>query len=91
MINVALLCANASPAVRPFMSSVVGMLNGRTAPVGPDPGASSEQMNLMTDFLKSLETNTSDGQIESIYSEFAQADSDLYLLNGDSDILEDKD
>ncbi|KAF5186338.1 Leucine-rich repeat transmembrane protein kinase [Thalictrum thalictroides] len=31
MINVALLCANASPTLRPPMSSVVSMLEGRIA------------------------------------------------------------
>ncbi|KAI8558034.1 hypothetical protein RHMOL_Rhmol04G0056900 [Rhododendron molle] len=32
MINVALLCTNVSPIVRPAMSSVVSMLEGRTVP-----------------------------------------------------------
>ncbi|XP_022739516.1 probable LRR receptor-like serine/threonine-protein kinase At1g07650 isoform X2 [Durio zibethinus] len=31
MLNVALLCTNASPTLRPTMSQVVGMLEGRTA------------------------------------------------------------
>ena len=30
MINIALLCTNVSPVVRPAMSSVVNMLEGRT-------------------------------------------------------------
>ncbi|XP_058209740.1 probable leucine-rich repeat receptor-like serine/threonine-protein kinase At3g14840 [Rhododendron vialii] len=42
MMNVALLCANTSPAVRPAMSLVVSMLEARTVPESllvPDPDA----------------------------------------------------
>ncbi|XP_058209746.1 probable leucine-rich repeat receptor-like serine/threonine-protein kinase At3g14840 isoform X1 [Rhododendron vialii] len=70
MINVALMCTNVSPAVRPAMSSVVSMLEGRTVPETspvPDPDASNEQMKLkgmMIELQKSLETDTSEGQIQ---------------------------
>ncbi|KAK9943662.1 hypothetical protein M0R45_009264 [Rubus argutus] len=48
-INVALLCSNASAALRPVMSAVVSMLEGR-APVRElvlDPSASSDGINEM--------------------------------------------
>ena len=43
MLNVALLCTNASPTLRPTMSQVVSMLEGRTAvqDLLSDPGFSS--------------------------------------------------
>lgn len=43
MLNVALLCTNASPTLRPTMSSVVSILEGHTAIQPPlsDPGLSS--------------------------------------------------
>ncbi|KAG5551511.1 hypothetical protein RHGRI_009807 [Rhododendron griersonianum] len=69
MINVALMCTNVSPTVRPAMSSVVSMLEGRTVPETssvPDPDAANEQMKLngmMIELQKILETDTSEGQI----------------------------
>ncbi|KAF7112932.1 hypothetical protein RHSIM_RhsimUnG0177900 [Rhododendron simsii] len=75
MINVALLCANVSPAVRPAMSLVVSMLEGRIVPETssiPDPDASNEQMKLkgmMIELQKSLETDTSEGQIQIVPTE----------------------
>ncbi|KAL5716570.1 hypothetical protein ACHQM5_018240 [Ranunculus cassubicifolius] len=46
MINVALLCTNASPTLRPAMSSVVSMLEGKTAmeKFVKDSGTSSDDM-----------------------------------------------
>ncbi|KAH7843006.1 hypothetical protein Vadar_011731 [Vaccinium darrowii] len=100
MINVALLCANTSPAVRPAMSSVVSMLEGRTVPVVPDPVASDEQINLkgmMIELQKSLETNTStsDVHIQSTSTDgpctaSSASVGDLYPLNWDSEILENR-
>ncbi|KAH7844985.1 hypothetical protein Vadar_033893 [Vaccinium darrowii] len=98
MINVALLCANTSPAVRPAMSSVVSMLESRTVPIVPDPVASDEQMNLkgvMIELQKSLETNTSDVHIQSTstdgpYTASSASVGDLYPLNWDSKILENR-
>ncbi|KAL6312482.1 hypothetical protein AAG906_012073 [Vitis piasezkii] len=48
MINIALLCTNVSPAVRPAMSSVVSMLEGRTAvqDIVSDPSAPSDDLKL---------------------------------------------
>jgi hypothetical protein len=98
MINVALLCANTSPAVRPAMSSVVSMLESRTIPVIPDPVASDEQMKLkgmMIELQKSLETNTSDVHIQSTSTGGPSTASsasvgDLYPFNWDSKILENR-
>ncbi|KAG5551508.1 hypothetical protein RHGRI_009804 [Rhododendron griersonianum] len=70
MMNVALLCANTSPAVRPVMSSVVSMLEARTVPESslvPDPDASYEEMNLKAMMIvlpKRFDSDTSDGQIQ---------------------------
>ncbi|XP_058209730.1 probable leucine-rich repeat receptor-like serine/threonine-protein kinase At3g14840 isoform X11 [Rhododendron vialii] len=97
MINVALLCANVSPAVRPAMSSVVSMLEGRTIPESslvPDPDASNEQMNLkgmMIDLQRRLKTDASEGQIQSMSTDgpstAASTSGDyLYPFNWDSDI-----
>ncbi|XP_031474106.1 probable LRR receptor-like serine/threonine-protein kinase At1g53430 [Nymphaea colorata] len=42
MLNIALLCTNSNPSLRPTMSSVVDMLEGRTAVCEtPDPSSSS--------------------------------------------------
>ncbi|KAF7145626.1 hypothetical protein RHSIM_Rhsim04G0036100 [Rhododendron simsii] len=98
MINVALLCANVLPVVRPAMSSVVSMLEGRTVLESssvPDPDASNEQMNLkgmMIDLQRSLETDASEGQIQSMSTDgpstaASTSGGDLYPLNWDSDIL----
>ncbi|KAG5551537.1 hypothetical protein RHGRI_009822 [Rhododendron griersonianum] len=95
MINVALLCANVSPAVRPAMSSVVSMLEGRTVPESslvPDPDVSNEQKGMMIDFQRSLETDASEGQIQSMSTDgpstaASTSGGDLYPLNWDSDIL----
>ncbi|XP_058209720.1 probable leucine-rich repeat receptor-like serine/threonine-protein kinase At3g14840 isoform X2 [Rhododendron vialii] len=94
MINVALMCTNMSPAVRPAMSSVVSMLEGRTVPETssiPDPDASNEQMKLkgmMIELQKSLETDTSEGQIQIVppdgpYTASASA-GDLYPYTASS-------
>ncbi|KAI8558022.1 hypothetical protein RHMOL_Rhmol04G0056400 [Rhododendron molle] len=98
MINVALMCTNVSPAVRPAMSSVVSMLEGRTVPEMssvPNPDASNEQIKLkgmMIELQKSLETDTSEGQIQIVPTDgpytasSASADSagDLYPYTASS-------
>ena len=50
MLNVALLCTNASPTLRPIMSQVVSMLEGRTAvkEILSDPGFSAINSKLKT-------------------------------------------
>ncbi|KAG5551529.1 hypothetical protein RHGRI_009819 [Rhododendron griersonianum] len=94
MINVALMCTNVSPAVRPAMSSVVSMLEGRTVPETssvPDLVASNEQMKLkgmMIDLQKSLETDTSEGQIQIVSTDgpytASASTSDLYPYTASS-------
>ncbi|KAF7146657.1 hypothetical protein RHSIM_Rhsim04G0035200 [Rhododendron simsii] len=95
MINVALLCTNVSPAVRPAMSSVVSMLEGRTVPETssiPDPDASNEQMKLkgmMIELQKSLKTDTSEGQIQIVptegpYTASSASAGDLYPYTASS-------
>ncbi|KAE9445072.1 hypothetical protein C3L33_23027, partial [Rhododendron williamsianum] len=95
MINVALMCTNVSPAVRPAMSSVVSMLEGRTVPKTssvPDPDASNEQMKLkgmMIELQKSLETDTSEGPIQivptdGLYTTSSASAGDLYPYTGSS-------
>ncbi|PON54669.1 Mitogen-activated protein kinase kinase kinase [Parasponia andersonii] len=55
MIKVALLCTNASPALRPTMSTVVSMLEGRTRvhELILDPGVHGEQSRFqaLTDYM----------------------------------------
>jgi hypothetical protein len=48
MINVALLCTNVSPTVRPPMSAVVRMLEGRAVvpDLVPDPSVSNDEMQV---------------------------------------------
>ncbi|XP_058103389.1 uncharacterized protein LOC131246946 [Magnolia sinica] len=53
MINVALLCTNASPVLRPAMSAVVSMLEGRSDIQDPIPNSS-----FSSDYLK-LRSNSS--------------------------------
>ncbi|KAI8558030.1 hypothetical protein RHMOL_Rhmol04G0056800 [Rhododendron molle] len=95
MINVALMCTNVSPAVRPAMSSVVSMLEGRTVPETssvPDPDASNEQMKLkgmMIELQKSLETDTSESQIQIVptdgpYTASSASAGDLYPYTASS-------
>ncbi|KAG5551520.1 hypothetical protein RHGRI_009816 [Rhododendron griersonianum] len=95
MINVALMCTNVSPAVRPAMSSVVSMLEGRTVPETssvPDPDASNEQMQLkgmMIEHQKSLEIDTKEGQIQIVptygpYTASSASAGDLYPYTASS-------
>ncbi|KAI8558017.1 hypothetical protein RHMOL_Rhmol04G0056100 [Rhododendron molle] len=95
MINVALLCTNVSPAVRPAMSSIVSMLEGRTVPETSsvlDPDASYEKMKLkgtMIELQKSLETDTSEGQIQIMstdgpYTASSASAGDLYPYTASS-------
>ena len=72
MINVALLCTNASAAVRPAMSSVVSMLEGNTVVSGlvSDPSVSSNEMKeaMWEHFHQIKEQNMHVSQIESASS-----------------------
>ncbi|KAF7112667.1 hypothetical protein RHSIM_RhsimUnG0207200 [Rhododendron simsii] len=77
------------------MSSVVSMLEGRTVPETssiPDPDASNEQMKLkgmMIELQKSLETDTSEGQIQIVptegpYTASSASAGDLYPYTASS-------
>ncbi|KAA8526742.1 hypothetical protein F0562_009029 [Nyssa sinensis] len=71
MINVALLCTGFSPAVRPAMSSVVNMLEGRAfvQELVPNPSVSSDKIKLKemkNPYQHSPETTMSDSLIQSM-------------------------
>ncbi|XP_042513920.1 probable leucine-rich repeat receptor-like serine/threonine-protein kinase At3g14840 [Macadamia integrifolia] len=101
MINVALLCTNASPTLRPTMSVVVSMLEGRAA-VGefvPDSGISVEDMRFKAirrshtqygqDQIKSesfTHTNTIDGP----WTGSSLSVPDLYPMSPDSQYWDDR-
>ncbi|PQP96909.1 putative leucine-rich repeat receptor-like serine/threonine-protein kinase [Prunus yedoensis var. nudiflora] len=71
-INVALLCCNATSTIRPTMSSVVSMLEGRAAVqiLVSDPNASNNEMDaMMKHFESTLEMNTSESQIQTASSQ----------------------
>lgn len=78
MINVGLLCTNASAAVRPTMSSVVSMLEGSTAvPVlVPDPSVSNDGMKAKAtwEYLQqSEERNMSESETRSMRQNYIQS------------------
>ncbi|CAL2253651.1 unnamed protein product [Prunus armeniaca] len=71
-INVALLCCNATSTIRPTMSSVVSMLEGRAAVqiLVSDPNASNNEMDAMRKHFEStLGMNTSECQIHTASSQ----------------------
>ncbi|XP_021814908.1 probable leucine-rich repeat receptor-like serine/threonine-protein kinase At3g14840 [Prunus avium] len=71
-INVALLCCNATSTIRPTMSSVVSMLEGRAAVqiLVSDPNASNNEMDaMMKHFESTLGMNTSESQIQTASSQ----------------------
>lgn len=91
-INVALLCTNATSAVRPTMSSVVSMLEGRVAvqELVSDPNPSSNEIDAMRNHFQSyLEGSAGESQIqtESIEEPWTisyASGHDLYPINPDS-------
>uniref|UniRef100_A0A5B6ZHZ7 non-specific serine/threonine protein kinase n=1 Tax=Davidia involucrata TaxID=16924 RepID=A0A5B6ZHZ7_DAVIN len=97
MIDVALLCTDVSPAVRPTMSSVVSMLEGRAViqELIPNASFSSDKMKLeemKNTCLHSPETSMSDSLIQSMSIEgpwtgSSTSATDLYPLNLNSDYL----
>ncbi|CAL5405972.1 unnamed protein product [Camellia sinensis] len=93
MIDVALLCTNVSPAVRPSMSSVLGMLESRTVTeeLVSDSMVSSDKMEpkeMMIELQQSRETNSNDNQIRSMSNDgpwtVSTSVDDLYPLIMDS-------
>ncbi|KAA8524027.1 hypothetical protein F0562_010542 [Nyssa sinensis] len=93
MINVALLCTDVSPAVRPAMSSVVSMLEGRA--VIQELIVSSDKMKpeeMKNPYLHSPEASMSDSLIQSMSIEgpwtgSSTSAADLYPVNLNSDYL----
>jgi hypothetical protein len=97
MINVGLLCANASAAVRPTMSAVVSMLEGDIVVPGlvSDPSVSNNEMKeaMWEQYQQSKLQNKSESQTESIsmddpWTASSTSAADLYPVNLDSDYLE---
>ncbi|XP_048441743.1 probable leucine-rich repeat receptor-like serine/threonine-protein kinase At3g14840 [Pyrus x bretschneideri] len=91
-INVALLCSSVTSAVRPTMSSVVSMLEGRVAvqELVSDPNPSSNEIDAMRNHFQSyLEGSAGDSQIQTESIEEPSTISyasghDLYPINPDS-------
>ncbi|BFG28970.1 hypothetical protein CerSpe_152440 [Prunus speciosa] len=91
-INVALLCCNVTSTVRPTMSSVVSMLEGRAAvqELVSDPNASTNEIEAMRKhFESSFGRKTGESQIQTASTEGTWTGSstsahDLYPVNPDS-------
>ncbi|KAJ9686046.1 hypothetical protein PVL29_015096 [Vitis rotundifolia] len=73
MLNVALLCTNASPTLRPTMSQVVSMLEGRTAvqDLLSDPGFST--INSKYRAIRNFWQNPSETQSMSVYGTYTDS------------------
>ncbi|XP_070675448.1 probable leucine-rich repeat receptor-like serine/threonine-protein kinase At3g14840 [Malus domestica] len=90
-INVALLCSSVTSAVRPTMSSVVSMLEGRVAvqELVSDPNPSSNEIDAMRNHFQSyLEGSAGESQIQTEPIEEARTISyasghDLYPISPD--------
>ncbi|CAL8150702.1 unnamed protein product [Prunus armeniaca] len=91
-INVALLCCNVTSTVRPTMSSVVSMLEGRAAvqELVSDPNASTDEMEEMRKHFepsfgrKTGESQTQTGSTEGPWTGSSTSAHDLYPVNPDS-------
>ncbi|GAY34831.1 hypothetical protein CUMW_013580 [Citrus unshiu] len=96
MIKVSLLCTNASPSLRPTMSEVVNMLEGKTAipDMIPEAGSYSQDLRFKAlrdqKGLRRSQNSTATQSQHSISAEFNQASSstsaaqDLYEINEES-------
>ncbi|PNX56194.1 putative cysteine-rich RLK (receptor-like kinase) protein [Trifolium pratense] len=102
MINVALLCTNATSNLRPSMSSVVSMLEGRTV-VPEFVSDSSEVMDenkveVMRQYYYEMEentTSTSQTQSQSLlkdgsWTASSSSAADLYPIHSDSFYLQER-
>ncbi|XXG67598.1 hypothetical protein AAC387_Pa06g0904 [Persea americana] len=91
MINVSLLCTNASPTLRPIMSAVVSMLEGHTIVRVPisDPHIPTDSLNIMsTGYCVQEEESLSQSLIASMDQQFTASSAsgaDLYPTNLDSE------
>ncbi|CAL9016893.1 unnamed protein product [Prunus brigantina] len=91
-INVALLCCNVTSTVRPTMSSVVSMLEGRAAveELVSDPNASTDEMEAMRKHFepsfgrKTGESQTQTASTEGPWTGSSTSAHDLYPVNPDS-------
>ncbi|XP_043810758.1 probable leucine-rich repeat receptor-like serine/threonine-protein kinase At3g14840 isoform X3 [Manihot esculenta] len=99
LINVALLCANVSPAVRPTMSSVVSMLEGKTSVedlvLDASVSKSHDEMNIEAmrkHFQHSIEDTSSSmtksKSLDGPWTASSSSAQDLYPLILDSDYWE---
>lgn len=81
MIRVALLCSNASPSIRPIMSEVVSMLEGKTAipDTIPEAGSFSEDLR-----FKTLREHQREANSSSLEGSQAQNSSSMSLWPGSS-------
>ena len=101
MLNIALLCTNISSAVRPAMSSVVSMLEGRNAAqdIVSDPSAPSDDLKLkeMKEHYRHIQEKSmgvSESKAQSMPDGPWTASSsipDLYPVNLDSEYWEKRD
>ncbi|PQM39354.1 hypothetical protein Pyn_07492 [Prunus yedoensis var. nudiflora] len=91
-INVALLCCNVTSTVRPTMSSVVSMLEGRAAvqELVSDPNASTKEIEAMRKHFesgfgrKTGESQTQTASTEGPWTGSSTSAHDLYPVNPDS-------
>ncbi|CAM8932657.1 unnamed protein product [Rhodiola kirilowii] len=87
MLNMALMCTDASPSLRPTMSQVISMLKGKTAveELDSDPGFSSANLKIKSDvrshFWRS-ESQVSDTSIltDSLSTQVSEIDESLKKL-----------
>ncbi|XLT05512.1 hypothetical protein HN51_044261, partial [Arachis hypogaea] len=89
MIKVALLCTNVSPALRPNMSSVVSMLEGKTIVQGPTFDEQSEGLDEKK--LEAMRLYCFEDQsilTEDPWTTASTSTKDLYPLHLDSSYLE---
>ena len=101
VINVALLCTSISPAVRPTMSSVVSILEGRVHVQDISSSLSISNDDLKLKELRKQseiyhEKNTSEGQIPSMstdgpWTASSTSDADLYPITMNSQYWEKRD
>lgn len=96
MINVALLCTNVTPSLRPTMSSVVRMLEDRTVhEVVSDSSELLDDMKTkaMQEFYqqtkgnKTLETQSQSTSVDRLWTDSPTSVTDLYPLHVDSSYL----
>ena len=94
MLNVALLCTNASPTLRPTMSQVVSMLEGETdiQDILLDPGysaASSKFKSIRNHFWQNPSGTNSIISMRSLYtdsgSSCVETEESYHLVNANSD------